>query len=65
MSQKGLTFEEDADLRRLHLMQQFGSVSDRFAERYTELRNRDRRDDVREPEDLLAPAPVPVETDEA
>ena len=58
MSAWGLTPEEDAELRRLHFMIRFGAVAQRFTQRYVELRRRDRRIEVREPDDegLVMPA---------
>jgi len=47
----GLTPEEDAELRRLHFFRRFGVVASRFARRYDDLRGRDRRDSVREPDE--------------
>ena len=47
----GLTPEEDAELRRLNFFQRFGVVAGRFARRYDDLRGRDRRDSVREPDE--------------
>lgn len=70
MDPTGLTPDEDAELRRLHLMRRFGDVAVRFVERYGELRGRDRRSDVREPEAEAEPvvllaqgAPAPDEDD--
>jgi hypothetical protein len=57
MGSWGLTPEEDAELRRLHFMLRFGTVGDRFVERYLELRRRDRRTEVREPVDATAVIP--------
>ena len=47
----GLTPEEDAELRRLHFFRRFGVVASRFARRYDNLRDRDRRENVREPDE--------------
>jgi len=47
----GLTPEEDAELRRLHFFRRFGVVASKFARRYDELRGRDRRLSIREPDD--------------
>jgi hypothetical protein len=47
----GLDPDEDAELRRLHLLQRFGQVAARFGARYADLRGRDRRKAVRDPDD--------------
>ena len=47
----GLSPQEDAELRRLHFFRRFGVVATRVARRYDELRHRDRRQTIREPED--------------
>jgi hypothetical protein len=44
-----LTAEEDAELRRLHVLARFGAVAGAVKLRYTELRQRDRRRTVRDP----------------
>jgi hypothetical protein len=49
---EGLTPEEDWELRRLHFLNRFGAIADSLKARYTELRARDRRASVREPEAL-------------
>ena len=46
----GLTPEEDAELRRLHFLHRFGAIAGRFKARYAELRSRDRRNTIREPD---------------
>lgn len=52
----GLTRDEDAELRRLHFFRRFGVVANRVARRYDELRGRDRRGEVREPDEAsIAP----------
>jgi hypothetical protein len=62
MSAWGLTPEEDAELRRLHFMLRFGAVASRFTQRYVELRRRDRRIEVREPDDAaLAALALPAQ----
>ena len=48
----GLTPEEDWELRRLHFLNKFGAVAGRLKVRYAELRARDRRASVRDPEAL-------------
>ena len=50
--------EEDAELRRLHMLRGFGMVAGSITSRYDALRGRDRRRDVREPEDASMAAPV-------
>lgn len=59
-----LTPEEDAELRRLAALAAFGALTPALAEAYDELRARDRRRSVREPEDLAIPVQkaVPVTT---
>jgi hypothetical protein len=47
----GLTPAEDAELRRLHFFRRFGNVASSFARRYDELRGRDRRRSIREPDE--------------
>ena len=47
----GLSPDEDAELRRLHFFSRFGVVANAFARRYDELRRRDRRETIREPEE--------------
>lgn len=42
---------EDRELRRLHFLTMFGGLASSLAERYTELRRRDRRSCIREPHD--------------
>lgn len=42
---------EDRELRRLHYLAAFGGLSGGLAERYAELRGRDRRASVREPQE--------------
>ena len=53
----GLTPEEDRDLRRLEVMRRYGSLSSMAATRYAELRSRDRRAIVREPDDHVVTLP--------
>lgn len=50
-----LTFEEDAELRRLNALAAFGRLGSAVAELYADLRARDRRTTVREPQDLVIP----------
>lgn len=57
----GLTFEEDADLRRLHALAAFGRLGSAAAELFADLRARDRRAEVREPEDLVLPRQRPAD----
>jgi len=47
----GLSPEEDAELRRLHFFRRFGVVANLVARRYDELRGRDRRQSIRDPEE--------------
>lgn len=42
---------EDRELRRLHYLAGFGGLSTGTAQRYSELRDRDRRSDIRPPQD--------------
>jgi len=49
----GLTRSEDAELRRLHFFRRFGVVATHVARRYDELRGRDRREEVREPDEEI------------
>jgi hypothetical protein len=60
MARDGLTPTEDAELRRLHYLRRFGALTDDVAERLTSLRGRDRRLEVREPEDEAVAAPTTV-----
>lgn len=43
--------DEDAELRRLHMLRGFGMVAGTVSSRYEALRGRDRRSQVREPDD--------------
>jgi hypothetical protein len=56
----GLTVEEDAELRRLAALQAFGELTAVAADSFDDLRARDRRDEIREPEDIVLPRPKPV-----
>jgi hypothetical protein len=47
---RGLTPEEDAELRRLNFFNRFGMVTGKFKVRFNELQARDRRTSIREPE---------------
>lgn len=47
--QKGLTPEEDDELRRVAFLAQFGNVAEHLSERFRELRARDRRAEIRDP----------------
>jgi hypothetical protein len=49
---KGLTRDEDDELRRLHYFTEVGNLSDRKQERLIELRLRDRRKTVRQPREF-------------
>lgn len=52
-----LTTQEDAELRRLAALAEFGALGDRPGLLITELRRRDRRLVVRPPVDLALPLP--------
>ena len=52
-----LTTEEDAELRRLAALAEYGALGERPGQLVTELRRRDRRLQVRPPEDLALPLP--------
>jgi hypothetical protein len=49
----GLTVEEDAELRRLAALAAFGELESVAAESFAELRSRDRRTEIREPQDVV------------
>jgi hypothetical protein len=51
----GLSVEEDAELRRLAALAAFGELESVAAESFAELRARDRRDEIREPQDVVIP----------
>ena len=51
-----LTRDEDADLRRLNVLALFGELAPDAAARFEELRQRDRRTEIREPDDVVIPA---------
>lgn len=50
--------DEDAELRRLHMLRGFGAVAGTVSSRYRELRGRDRRGKVRDPEEAKLAIPV-------
>jgi hypothetical protein len=54
-----LTEDEDAELRRLRVLSEFGAVSGDVLQHYHDLRERDRRREVRRPTD-----PTVATTDE-
>jgi hypothetical protein len=56
-----LTFEEDAELRRLAALASFGSLGGQAAALFEELRARDRRATIREPQDVVVPTARPEE----
>jgi len=56
----GLTVEEDAELRRLAALKAFGELGDVAAKSFDELRSRDRREEIREPQDVVVPRPRAV-----
>jgi hypothetical protein len=49
-----LSAEEDATLRRLRVLSQFGAVAGSVNQHYQDLRSRDRRREVRDPHDPTA-----------
>jgi hypothetical protein len=53
-----LAADEDAELRRLHMLKGFGAVATTVSSRYRELRGRDRRGKVREPEEAKLAIPI-------
>jgi hypothetical protein len=54
-----LTPDEDAVLRRLHWFEQFGvELAPRTNELKTDIRARDKRDEIREPPDVVDAEPV-------
>jgi hypothetical protein len=50
-SPRRLSAEEDAPLRRLRVLSQFGAVAGSVHQHYQDLRRRDRRREVRDPAD--------------
>jgi hypothetical protein len=50
-SPRRLSAEEDATLRRLRVLSQFGAVAGNVHQHYQDLRSRDRRREVRDPAD--------------
>jgi hypothetical protein len=58
MSSDRLKPEEDAELRRLHVLRGFGSVAATVHSRYEALRSRDRRKTIREPDESSVAVPV-------
>lgn len=44
-----LTADEDQELRRIHVLAQFGDLPETMLARFRELRSRDRRQTIREP----------------
>jgi hypothetical protein len=52
-----LTAEEDAELRRLAALAEFGALGESPGRLITELRRRDRRTSIRPPADLALPLP--------
>ena len=56
----GLTVEEDAELRRLAALAAFGELESVAAESFAELRARDRREQIREPQDVVIPRRRPA-----
>ena len=62
MDDDRLSEQEDWTLRRLHSLGRFGQLLGETAQRYSLLRSRDRRRDVREPINLVAPVADPRDT---
>jgi hypothetical protein len=58
MNEDRLDPDEDAELRRLHMLTSFGMVASSIVARYEALRGRDRRQAVRSPDDTAIAAPV-------
>jgi hypothetical protein len=58
MPKRNLTPEEDAELRRLHLLKSFGAVAGSISSRYNALKGRDRRKTVREPDETSIAQPI-------
>lgn len=50
--------DEDAELRRLHMLRGFGTVGGSISSRYDTLRGRDRRKAVREPDEQSLATPI-------
>ena len=50
--QPRLTPDEDAELRLLHSLKGFGAVARSIGARYESLRSRDRRKDIRDPDEV-------------
>jgi hypothetical protein len=61
-SDERLAPDEDAELRRLHMLRGFGMVASTVSSRYETLRGRDRRKVVREPDEQSVAAPVEKKT---
>jgi hypothetical protein len=53
-----LESDEDAELRRLHMLRGFGMVAGTVTSRYDALRGRDRRHKVREPDESKLAVPM-------
>jgi hypothetical protein len=53
-----LTPDEDAELRRLHLLKSFGAVAGSITSRYNTLRRRDRRKAIRDPDESSIAQPI-------
>jgi hypothetical protein len=56
-----LTYEEDGDLRRLAVFEKFGMLIGETERRYDDLRQRDRREAVREPTDIVDNMPAALQ----
>ena len=62
VDEPSLTPDEDAELRLLHGLRGFGAVARSIGSRYETLRARDRRRNIREPEDTTLVQPVEKKT---
>lgn len=62
MDDDRLNEQEDWTLRRLHSLGRFGQLLGETAKRYSSLRSRDRRRDVREPIHLVTPVRDPKDS---
>jgi hypothetical protein len=58
VDEPNLTPDEDAELRRLHLLKSFGMVGNSIVSRYNALKGRDRRKAVRDPDDSSIAQPI-------
>jgi hypothetical protein len=58
MGGERLNSEEDAELRRLHVLRTFGNVASSVHSRYEALRGRDRRKAIRDPDESTLAVPI-------